>query len=266
MQLDLRKTAIMGILNVTPDSFSDGGKFFSVTTAVEQARSMIAAGADMIDIGGESTRPGASLVEEDEECRRVIPVIEALVKEVRVPISIDTYKPEVARRALRAGARILNDITGLANPEMRRVAREFLCPVVLMHMQGSPQTMQVDPVYEDVVTDIKRFFEKQITIANAEGIRDLILDPGIGFGKTLEHNLMILRRLGEFRELGYPVLVEPSRKGFIGKITGLPVEERVEGTIAAAIVARMRGAAIVRVHDVEACRRALQITDAILNV
>ncbi len=265
--LHKEKTTIMGVLNVTPDSFSDGGVYFdNVEKVISQAKQMATEGADIIDIGGESTRPGSESVSETEELRRVLPVIERLVKELSVPISIDTYKPRVAREALKAGAKIINDVTGLTNPEMVKVAAEFKCPVVIMHMQGQPKTMQTNPHYNDVIEDIKNFFKERIAVAQMAGVSEIILDPGIGFGKTLEHNLTILKRLSELTNLGFPLLIGPSRKSFIGQLTGgLPATERLEGTIAAVVTARLNGASIVRVHDVGACRRALQIADAIIN-
>ena len=266
MQFNEKKTHIMGVLNVTPDSFSDGGAYFSLDQAVTHAKQLVAEGADSIDIGGESTQPGSEPVSEEEELRRVLPVIEQLRDQISVPISIDTYKPTVAKQALQAGATVLNDITGLTNPKMVAVAADYRVPVVIMHMQGRPKTMQTNPTYDDVVNDIKKFFQERIAVASATGITNLILDPGIGFGKTLEHNLTILKRLHEFTDLGYPILVGPSHKSFIGQLTGgLPATERLEGTIAAIVTARLSGASIVRVHDVLHCRRALQIVDAIIN-
>jgi dihydropteroate synthase len=203
---------------------------------------------------------------EQEELRRVLPVLSRLQTEVSVPISIDTYKPAVARKCLDAGATIMNDITGLKNPDMVKVAAEYQTPVVVMHMKGSPQTMQTNPEYQDVIEEIKTFFEKQIAMVCNEGIETIILDPGIGFGKTVEHNLQILRHLDVFTNLCCPVLVGPSRKNFLGVLTGLPVKDRVEGTIAAVSAAVLNGANIVRVHDVKECKRALQIVDAIRGV
>ena len=255
----------MGILNITPDSFSDGGQFLRLDQAIAHAQQMVADGADFIDIGGESSRPGAAPVSEAEELDRVIPIIDALTKSFSVPISIDTYKPRVAELALEHGATILNDITGLQNPDMVKVAAKFHAPVILMHMLGTPQTMQQNPTYSDVITDIKTFFKKQLAIAHAAGITDIILDPGLGFGKTLEHNLTILKRLNEFTDLGYPLLIGPSRKSFIGTLTGLPVEDRLEGSIAATVIAALNGAKIIRVHDVKESKRALQIVDAVKN-
>ncbi len=256
-------TLVMGILNLTPDSFSDGGLYTNPTMAIEHAKKMVTEGADIIDIGGESSRPGSAPLSEEEELNRVLPVLQELQGEFSVPISIDTYKPKVARKCLDAGATLLNDITGLTNPEMVKVAREYQVPVVVMHMKGLPQTMQENPEYQNVIEEIKTFFEKQITMVCNEGIESIILDPGIGFGKTVEHNLMILHHLEEFTHLCCPVLVGPSRKNFLGVITGLPVTDRLEGTIAAISIAALNGANIVRVHDVKACKRAVQIADAI---
>lgn len=265
MLFSVDKTYIMGVLNITPDSFSDGGRYSgSVDQAVAHAKQLVAERVDIIDIGGESTRPGAVIVSPEEELARVLPVVERLRNEVAVPLSIDTYKPLVAERCLKVGASMINDVTGLGSADMRAVAAHYNVPVVVMHMQGKPQTMQANPQYGDVIAEIKIFFEERIALARADGITKLILDPGIGFGKTLEHNLAILARLNEFNELGYPLLVGPSRKAFIGKLTGgLPVDQRLEGTIAAAVIASMHGARIVRVHDVGACRRALQVADAV---
>jgi dihydropteroate synthase len=261
--LRFEKTLLMGVLNVTPDSFSDGGLFADVDTAVAHGKKMVSDGADIIDIGGESSRPGSAPLSENEELKRILPVVKRLVKEVSVPISIDTYKPLIADQCLKAGAHILNDITGLANPDMRAIAAKYNTPVVVMHMKGTPKTMQNDPVYKDVTGEIKEFFEEKITSARDAGIPSIILDPGIGFGKTLEHNLRILKHLGEFQSLGCPILVGPSRKAFIGAITGLSVKERLEGTIAAVTIAILNGANIVRVHDVLECKRAVQVVDAI---
>ncbi len=264
-----RRTLVMGILNVTPDSFFDGGKFFHLESALEHARRLIREGADIIDIGGESSRPGAEPVPEEEELRRVIPIIRALRQETSVPISIDTYKASVAEAALEAGANIVNDISALRfDSRMVKVVARAGVPVVLMHMQGEPRTMQQNPVYTDVVREIKEFFAERIAFTRAHGIEKILIDPGIGFGKTVEHNLEILRRLGEFRELGYPILIGVSRKSFIGRLCGtdedpLPPSERLEGTIASNVIAVLNGAQIVRVHDVAAHKRALAIVDAI---
>jgi dihydropteroate synthase len=261
------QTKIMAVLNVTPDSFSDGGQYTNVDAAVTHAEMLIADGADCIDIGGESTRPGSEPVSAEEELRRVLPVLERLAGNRAVPISIDTYKPEVARVALAAGASILNDVTGLTNPEMLKVAADTQASIVVMHMQGEPKSMQTNPLYADLMADLTAFFSKRIEEAKAVGVTKLILDPGIGFGKTLEHNLTILKRLEEFAQLGFPILVGPSRKSFISTLTGdLPAEQRVEGTIASCVVAAMQGASWVRVHDVKEVKRALLITDAIKNI
>jgi dihydropteroate synthase len=257
---------IMGILNITPDSFSDGGRFLKTDDAIRQAETLAEEGADLIDIGGESSRPGAAAVPIEEEIRRVVPIIEQLVKRLSIPISIDTTKAEVARRALAAGARIINDISALRfDPEMAPLAARDGVPVVLMHMQGTPKDMQVHPVYADVVREISAFFETRIRFAEQSGIsrERIVLDPGIGFGKTIDHNLEILARLDEFRSLGRPLLIGPSRKSFIGQVLGLPVEERLEGTAAAAAVGILNGASIIRVHDVRAMNRVARMAKAI---
>ena len=259
-------TQIMGVLNVTPDSFSDGGLFYTVESAVAQGKQLVADGADLLDIGGESSRPGSEPLSEKEELARILPVVLRLVDEVSVPISIDTYKPLVAHTCLNAGAHLLNDITGLTNPTMRKIASKHNVPVVMMHMQGTPKNMQQNPAYRDVLAEITAFFHQQIATAQKEGISQIIIDPGIGFGKTVEHNLQILRHLDTFKALGCPLLVGPSRKSFLGIITGLPINERLEGTIAAVTVAIMQGANIVRVHDVKECKRAIQVVDALRGV
>lgn len=255
----------MGIINANADSFYPGSRA-SGDAAVDRALQMIDEGADIIDVGGESTRPGAALVPVEEELKRVIPVIKGLARKSRIPISVDTSKSEVARQALDAGATILNDVYALrGDGGMIEIARRF-DQVVLMHMQGEPRTMQADPKYRDVVNDVKRFLKERIdAFGRAKGI---VLDPGIGFGKTLEHNLELLRRLEEFHELGCPLLIGASRKSFIGKLLGTeqspaPVEDRLEGSLAAACRAAAAGAAIVRVHDVKATRRALIVQQAI---
>ncbi len=263
-----RRTLIMGILNVTPDSFSDGGQFFSLEGAVERARQLIREGADIIDIGGESSRPGAQPVPTEEELRRVIPVIRAIRRESSVPISIDTYKAAVAEAALDAGANMVNDISALRfDPQMVTIVARAQVPVVLMHMQGEPRTMQQNPVYTDVVREIKEFLAGRIAFARAHGIERILIDPGIGFGKTVAHNLEILKRLGELTELHCPILIGTSRKSFIGRLgsTGsepLPIEQRLEGTIASNVIAVLNGAQVVRVHDVAPMKRALAIIDA----
>lgn len=258
----------MGILNVTPDSFSDGGRFLSVDAAVEQAQRLAAEGADLIDIGGESTRPGAPAVPEAEEMGRVVPVIERL-RDVRFPvaISIDTRRAGVARRALAAGAAMVNDVQGLADPELAAVVAQAGVPVVLMHMRGTPDDMQTRASYQDVVTEVAQELRQALDRARAAGIppERTILDPGLGFAKTAEHNLTLLRRMGELRALGRPLLVGPSRKSFIGKVTGAPVTERLAGTLAAVTASVLSGVEFVRVHDVAPVRQAVQIAVAIRN-
>ncbi|MBE0446555.1 MAG: dihydropteroate synthase [Actinobacteria bacterium] len=267
-KLDLSaRTHVMGVLNITPDSFSDGGRYFGHTTAVDQARQMVLDGADIIDIGGESARPGAEPVTSEEEINRVVPVIKELAGELDVPISIDTYKPEVARRALDAGASIINDISGLRDDKMIELAVERCTPVVIMHMQGTPKDMQLKPSYVDVVAEVADWLDGQAEKAATAGLpRDKILiDPGIGFGKNLEHNLELMRRLSEFRSLGYPVVLGTSRKSFIGTVLDLPVEERIEGTLATIIYGVTQGVSIIRVHDVKEAMRASRMTDAIMG-
>jgi len=262
-KVKLDKTCIMGILNVTPDSFSDGGLFSDVNTAVDHAKTMVAQGADIIDVGGESSRPGSQVVSEKEELARVLPVIRRLVRELKIPISIDTYKPTVAKECLKEGVHLINDITGLNDPKMAKLAAEYNVPVVIMHMKGTPKIMQENPVYGDVVAEVKTFLKERVALAHNAGVVDVIVDPGIGFGKTLKHNLEIIKRLGEFTDLGCPLLVGPSRKSFIGQLTGFPANDRIEGTLAVVAVAIMNGADIVRVHDVKECKRVVQVVDAI---
>ena len=265
--LDLTHVQIMGILNVTPDSFSDGGRFFDAETAIAHARAMAAEGAAILDIGGESTRPGAEAVSADEELRRVMPVIERLRDDGPI-LSIDTCKAAVARAALEAGVHNVNDVTALAaDPEMAATAAEFGAGVVLMHMQGTPRTMQINPTYGDVIGDIADFFERRIERAVRAGISKahIVLDPGIGFGKTLAHNLQILRRLGEFRRLGRPILVGPSRKSFIRMVLGGEPDDRLEGTAAAVAAAVLAGASIIRAHDVRAMWRVARLSEAIAH-
>ena len=260
------RTHLMGILNVTPDSFSDGGDFYDPDDALRHAMAMIEEGADFIDIGGESTRPGSETVTVDDELRRVMPVIERLIQLSPVPVSIDTYKSGVAARALDAGAVMVNDISGLHfDADMAGVIARHEASVVLMHIRGTPRTMQADPRYDDVVGEICEYLQEGIRAAERSGIEQMIIDPGIGFGKTPAHNLEIIRRLREFHRLGYPVLVGPSRKSFIGKVLDLPVEERLEGTAAAVAASILNGANVVRVHDVKAMKRVAQVADAIVK-
>jgi dihydropteroate synthase len=260
-----QKTFIMGILNVTPDSFSDGGLYFDKQSALDRAHRMIEDGADIIDIGGLSTRPGSEPVPVEEELRRTLPVIEALSGEINVPISIDTYRSEVAKEALRAGASMANDISGLRfDQKMASVVAEAGVPVVLMHMKGAPRNMQNNPSYEALIPEILDYLRETIKLAEDAGIKDIIVDPGIGFGKTFDHNLEIINNLEEFTMLGWPVLVGPSRKAFIGEILGgAPPEERIEGTSAAVTASVLNGANIVRVHDVKEMAMVVRVSDAI---
>jgi dihydropteroate synthase len=255
---------VMGIVNVTPDSFSDGGLYLDADVAIAHGRELIAEGAAILDIGGESTRPGAEPVGADEEIRRVIPVIEAL-SDQDVQISIDTTKASVAKRALEAGATIVNDVAALRfDPEIAAVAAEAGATCVLMHMLGEPRTMQDDPRYDEVVSDVKAFLEERLAYATGEGIPEerIWLDPGIGFGKTLEHNLELLRRLDEIVAIGRPVVIGTSRKSFLGKLTGRDVAERLPATIATNVLAFERGATVFRVHDVAEVADALKVTAA----
>jgi dihydropteroate synthase len=260
----LSRTHIMGILNVTPDSFSDGGRFFEASKAVEHGLQMAEEGADIIDIGGESTRPGSQPVSESQELERVIPVIERLVGEMKIPLSIDTCKARVAEAALHAGASVINDISGMtADPLMIDVAQRHSATIVLMHIKGTPKTMQEKPHYENVIREVYEFLSIQSAKAHENGIRQIIVDPGIGFGKDLGHNLDLIKGLKTFSLLGCPVLVGPSRKSFIGKLLDLPVDERLEGTAAAVATCILNGANIVRVHDVKEMKRVARVADAL---
>lgn len=264
-----QKTYVMGILNVTPDSFSDGGLFFDRENAVQQALRMQAEGADIIDIGGESTRPGAEKVSVKDEIKRVVPVIEALTNNVNVPISIDTYKSEVADAAVKAGASMINDISGLRfDPKMAKVAAKHKIPVVIMHIKGTPRDMQKNPEYKSLIPEITAYFYECIQIARDAGIPDnmIILDPGIGFGKTVGHNLEIIKCLKDFEGFEKPILLGPSRKAFIGKLLGdLPTDERLEGSASAIAIAIYNGANIIRVHDVKEMVRVAKIADGIVR-
>ena len=260
------RTHVMGILNVTPDSFSDGGQYLDVQQAVDHAKVMVEQGATLVDIGGESSRPGAAPVATTEELTRVLPVIRAVADALDVVISIDTSKAEVARKALEAGAHIVNDITALrGDAEMVSVVAEMDAGLILMHIKGTPRTMQQAPKYEDVVRDVRTSLSESVRYAEAQGVaaERIIIDPGIGFGKTTEHNIELLKRLSEFRSLNKPLLIGTSRKSFIGNILNLPVTERVEGTVATVCWAIAHGADIVRVHDVNANVRAALMTDAL---
>lgn len=263
-----QKVEIMGILNVTPDSFSDGGKYFAPEKAIVYAEKMAEEGADIIDVGGESTRPGAESVPLEEELKRVIPVISELAKRVKVRISIDTYKSEVARQALDCGARMVNEISSLRfDPQMVEILSKYKVPVIIMHMLGTPRNMQDNPRYEDVVGEIFSFFEERIEFASQNGIKkeNIYLDPGIGFGKSVEHNLEILRRIGEFHSLGYPLVLGTSRKSFLGKILDADVGERLEGSIATYIWAVLQKVKVLRVHDVRETKRAVKVVEAIMG-
>jgi len=265
-QLDLTRPNVMGIVNVTPDSFSDGGKYSSVERAVEHALQLIAEGADILDIGGESTRPGAAPVGLDEELRRVIPVIEALSKVTTVPISIDTYKPEVMRASIQAGADIVNDICALREDGALEIVTNSNAGVCLMHMQGKPQTMQINPQYTDVVTEVKQFLADRVEACLAHGIarERIMLDPGFGFGKTTAHNVALIQHLGSFVELGFPLLVGLSRKSVLGRIAGGDEQQRLHAGLAASVISVMKGAKIVRVHDVKATVDALKVVEAVM--
>ena len=263
--LDLARPCIMGVLNITPDSFSDGGAYFSVENAVSHARQMVEAGADIIDIGGESTRPGSAPVSAEEELQRVIPVIEAVRAGRDTPVSIDTQKPAVMRAAVAAGAGMINDVNALRADGAVETAAGLGVPVCLMHMQGIPQTMQDMPDYRDVVSEVVSFLGARAAACEAAGIspRQIVLDPGFGFGKTVEHNLSLLRRLDRLVALGYPVLVGLSRKSIIDKVMGLPVDKRLYPSIALAVLAVWQGASIVRCHDVRQTRQAVQMCQAV---
>lgn len=264
-QLNLNRTHVMGIVNVTPDSFSDGGKFSSTELAVAHALELIEQGADILDIGGESTRPGATPVGLDEELSRVIPVIEALSRASAVPISIDTYKPEVMRAAIAAGADIVNDVRALQEAGALDVVADTNAGVCLMHMQGTPQTMQLNPDYADVVIEVKDFLMHRVAAVAARGIsrERVLLDPGFGFGKTTAHNIDLMRHLDSFADIGLPLLVGLSRKSVLGKIAGGDEAQRLHSGLAATVISAMKGAKIVRVHDVKATVDALKIVDAV---
>jgi len=262
----MAKPKLMGVVNVTPDSFSDGGRYLDPAAAVAHGEELLGQGADLLDVGGESTRPGAEEVSADEEVARVLPVVEGLAGEATV--SIDTSKAEVARAALDAGATIVNDVTALRHdPEIGELCAERGATLVLMHMQGDPRTMQEEPRYDDVVDDVKAFLVERIEVATASGVAEerIWVDPGIGFGKDLEHNFELLRRLGELGTLGRPLVIGASRKSFIGKIDGSAVDDRLGGTIAASILAAAEGADVLRVHDVAETAQAAQVAGAILG-
>jgi dihydropteroate synthase len=264
-RLALDRPFVMGIVNVTPDSFSDGGRFLSTDIAVEHALNLILDGADILDIGGESTRPGAKVVSIDEELKRVIPVIEALRKTCTVPISIDTYKPDVMRHAIAAGADIVNDVRALQEPNALEIVAESDVGVCLMHMQGTPQNMQVDPRYANVVIEVKQFLIERMEAAVTHGIAKnrILLDPGFGFGKSRAHNIALIQQLDELNLIGQPLLVGLSRKSILGSITGGDEGQRLYASIAASVIAALKGAKIIRVHDVKATVDALKVVTAI---
>ena len=265
-QLDLSKPRVMGIVNVTPDSFSDGGKFNTTEKAIEHALQLVEEGADILDIGGESTRPGATPVPLDEELKRVIPVIEGL-RDIGVPLSIDTYKPQVMQAAITAGADIVNDVCALREPQTLEIVAASQAGVCLMHMQGRPQTMQADPQYDDVVSEVTDFLKARLDAAEQAGIdcSRIVLDPGFGFGKRTAHNLTLLNHLNDIQALGLPLLIGLSRKSVLGQVVGSSVDERIHASIAASVVSVMKGANIVRVHDVKPTIDALKIVQAVMN-
>lgn len=258
------RTHLIGIVNCTPDSFSDGGLYLDKSRAVERVLELVEEGADIVDIGGESTRPGSDPIPETEELKRVIPVVESVASKISVPISIDTYKSRVAKEAIEAGASLVNDISALRfDSKMYEVVAEYDVPVILMHMKGKPKDMQTNPLYSDLIGEITAFLRERISYCQSKGIEKLIVDPGIGFGKQYHHNLTILKRLSELRSLGKPILVGTSRKSFIGHVLDLPVGERLEGTLATIAVAILNGANIIRVHDVRPAIRVARMVDSL---
>ena len=261
-----RRTALMGILNVTPDSFSDGGRYLEARKAIARGVELAGQGADIIDIGGESTRPGARPLSAPEEIERVVPVVRELRRVISIPLSIDTVKAEVARAALDAGADVVNDISALRfDPDMISLIVEEKVPVVLMHMQGTPRTMQESPRYQNVLQEVKDFLRSRVAFSVERGVAPerIVVDPGIGFGKDLEHNLALIRGISTLTSLAQPVLVGPSRKTFIGKILNVGADDRLEGSLAAAVAAALGGAGMIRMHDVKEARRAMALADAI---
>lgn len=262
--LDLSQPAVMGVLNVTPDSFSNGGRYLLLDAALRQAESMVEAGAAIIDVGGESTRPGAPSVSAQEELDRVLPVMERLARQLPIPVSVDTSKPEVMREAARVGAGLINDVRALQMPGALDAAVASGLPICLMHLQGEPETMQQQPHYADVVTEVHAFLAKRVRSCEAAGIprRRILVDPGFGFGKTLDHNLQLLRHLDRFTDLAAGVLVGISRKSMIGLLLNAPVDERLSGSLAAAVIALWQGAKIIRTHDVRETVQALCVCAA----
>ena len=261
-----RRTAVMGIINVTPDSFSDGGKFLRPEDVLTQAARMVREGADILDIGGESTRPFSDAVSEREEIQRVLPAIEAIRTQFSIPISIDTTKASVARQAMAAGADIINDISALTfDTDMVKVARDASCPLVIMHMQGNPKNMQVAPSYKDVVGETFSFLKHRVAWLREQGITNtIVIDPGIGFGKTVDHNLSLLKHIDRFRTLGCPILIGHSRKSFLGKLLDLQIDERDEATAILSALCTAAGASLLRVHDVGRTVKAVRLTRALL--
>ncbi len=265
-QLDLSRPHVMGIVNITPDSFSDGGRYASTEKAIAHAMQLVADGADILDIGGESTRPGATPVSLEEELSRVIPVIEELVGKAGIAISIDTYKPEVMRQAISVGADIVNDVRALQEPGALEIVARSNAGVCLMHMKGIPQTMQIEPVYDDVVAEVTGFLQQRLLAAESAGIAAdrIVLDPGFGFGKRTAHNLALLQDLAAIKALGRPLLVGLSRKSVLGQLLGNDMDERLHASIAASVISVMKGASIVRVHDVKATADALKVVAAVI--
>lgn len=268
-QLDLaKKVAIMGILNLTPDSFYDGGRYTQEKKALVRVEEMVSHGADLIDIGGESTRPGATKVSTEEELRRIIPIIGEIKELFEIPVSVDTYKAQIAQEAIEAGADMINDISGLRfDSELKQVVAEYKVPLVLMHIKGTPGDMQNNPYYDSLLGEIISYLRESIVIAKEAGIDEerIVIDPGIGFGKSARHNLEIIDKLSELKSLGRPILIGVSRKSFIGNVLNLPLQERLEGSLAATCLAVTQGARIVRTHDVKETRRAIDLTQAIIN-
>ena len=260
------RTLVMGILNVTPNSFFDGGKFVTAESAVKQGMQMVEEGADFIDVGGESTRPGSEPVPAEEEIIRIVPVIERLGKLTPIPISVDTCKSEVAKAAIEAGAVIVNDISAMtSDPKMLPLVAHEKVSAVLMHMKGTPKTMQQNPVYDHVVSEVGEYLQGRAEQCRIAGVDQVMIDPGIGFGKNLQHNLELIKHLDVFRSYGFPLLVGPSRKSFLGMILDLPVDQRLEGTAAAVTACVLHGANVVRVHDVRAMKRVVTVADAIVR-
>ncbi|AGB03966.1 dihydropteroate synthase [Aciduliprofundum sp. MAR08-339] len=266
-RVSIPPTKIMGILNVTPNSFSDGGKYLDVNSAVSRAREMVREGVDIIDVGGESSRPFSEPVSEEEELRRIIPVIEEL-EDIKVPVSVDTYKPKVAEEALKRGASMVNDIYGLRKEGMAKVVADYDAAVVIMHMKGEPKNMQRNPYYEDTIGEIAKFLRDRVEFALRYGIEEdrIIIDPGIGFGKRVEDNLRILKYISAFKSLGFPILLGASRKSYMGKLFNLDVQDRLETTLASDVMAVMGGASIIRIHDVKENVRAIRMVEKIMEV